>query len=313
MNKNIIIAIIAVLVLVGGTYYYLTTKNVVDESKPHEDATPHATETTNPNDGMAGMENGQMNMMGPGSKEAGTRVIIKNSSLKSGTQELSFQVYGTDGDSWGDKDLKIAHEKKMHFIVVSNNFSDYQHIHPSFSNETWKVNLDLKDKTGYHAYVDVDSNELGTEVLRFPLSVGSVINSSKISQNEKTVTKNSITTTITGIDTLVTGKVNTVTFALTSGVKSITPEKYLGAKGHVVALTNDPNIFIHGHPSEDADVKEVHFEFNFQKEGTYTLFAQFQVNGKVETYPFTVNVKSGGSTSSTTDESKPHEDATPHN
>lgn len=294
MNKNIIIAIIAILVLAGGgVYYYTNRTKIVDENKHHDHITPHATESASTNtnmDNVAGMDHNQINMSGSGSKEAGTRVIVKNSSLKSGLQELSFQLYGTDGDSWADKDLKETHTKKMHFIVVSNDFSNYQHLHPAFSGGVWKVSLNLKGKTGYQAYVDVDSNEVGAEVLRLPLSVGSVASTVRVSQNEKALTKNNINTTITGIDDLVIEKESTITFMLTSDGKSVIPENYLGAKGHVVALSSDPNVFIHGHPSDDADAKEVHFAFTFASEGTYTLFAQFQVNGKVETYPFTVKV-----------------------
>lgn len=307
MNKNIIIAIIAILVLGAGGAYYINSTKVVDESKPHVDAVPHTTvETKNTTSDMAGMDHSQMNMSGLGSKEAGTRVITKNNSLKSGTQELSFQLYGADGDSWSDKDLKEAHTKKMHFILVSNDFSDYQHVHPAFSGDVWKVSLNLKDKTGYQAYVDVNSNELGAEVLRIPLAVGSVVSNTKVSQNEKTLTKNNITTTVTGTDNLVVGRENTITFMLTNNGKSVTPENYLGAKGHVVALSSDPNVFIHGHPSEDADVKEVHFAFTFASVGTYTLFAQFQVNGKVETYPFTVKVAKGSGNTTVDPESLPH-------
>lgn len=303
MNKNIIIAIIAILVLGGGgAYYYTTTNNtktVVTASDGHTDHTD--AEEINQ---MANMDHSQMNMAGLGAKEAGTRVIIKNTTLKAGIQELSFQVYGTDGDSWGDKDLKIAHEKKMHFIVVSNDFSNYQHIHPTFSGDTWKVNVNLKDKTGYQAYIDVDSDEVGAEVLRIPLSVGSVTNTGKVSQNNTKIEKTGISVEISGVNNLMIGKSTEIVFAVKKNGQLTSPENYLGAKGHTVALSNDPSIFIHGHPDEHADTKEVHFAFTFQKEGTYTLFAQFQVDGKVETYPFTVKV---------VDESKPHTDTVPHN
>ena len=54
----------------------------------------------------------------------------------------------------------------------------------------------------------------------------------------------------------------------------------------------------------------LYFAFSFEKAGTYTHFAQFQVGGVVRTYPFTVTVT--GATGRT-DESKPHTDIVPHN
>ena len=76
-----------------------------------------------------------------------------------------------------------------------------------------------------------------------------------------------------------------------------------------MALGDDPNTFVHGHPDDHGD-NEVHFAFSFKNVGTYTLFAQFQVDGVVRTYPFTVTVT--GATGRT-DESKPHTDTVPHN
>ena len=91
--------------------------------------------------------------------------------------------------------------------------------------------------------------------------------------------------------------------------KIIETENYLGAKGHVIALNDDPNVYIHGHPDDHGD-SEIHFVFSFEKAGTYTLFAQFQVNGVVTTYPFTISVEN---TSGSTGESKAHTDTAPHN
>ncbi len=88
--------------------------------------------------------------------------------------------------------------------------------------------------------------------------------------------------------------------------KIIETENYLGAKGHVIALNDDPNVYIHGHPDDHTGNKEVHFAFNFKQKGNYTLFAQFKVGGKVETYPFTVSVNAGDGTNTVQDESKPH-------
>jgi hypothetical protein len=106
----------------------------------------------------------------------------------------------------------------------------------------------------------------------------------------------------------VVGAENKITFTVTQNNKVVAPENYLGAKGHVVALGDDPNTFIHGHPDDHGD-SEIHFAFAFDKTGTYTLFAQFKVSGVVRTYPFTISV--GNATSA--DESKPHTDIVPHN
>lgn len=305
MNKNIIIAILAVTVIGGGAYYLESSKTNKVASDGHTDHT-HDPILATVGGTMAMNHEGTSTMaMATGAKLAGTRVVIKNTSLKPGVQTLSFELYGGDGDAWSDKALKVAHEKKMHFIIVSNNFASYQHVHPEYKDKVWQVDLTLDSNTGYQAYVDVDSNEEGAEVLRFPIVVGTPTATSKVSQREMSLTKDGVLVTMkeTGF---IAGKETAVTFDVSQNGKAVIPENYLGAKGHVVALGDDPNTFIHGHPSDDSDVG-ADFAFDFAKAGTYTLFGQFKVGGVVRTYPFTINVTEGsGAGSPAVDESKPH-------
>lgn len=302
MNNKIMLTIITLFIIGGGIYYANSKEEAASDG--HTDHT---------HDGKivpAMSEDHVMNTtMTGGATLAGTRVILKNSAIKSGNQIISFDLYGKDGDKWSDKDLKVAHEKKMHFIMASSDFSDYQHLHPEFKDGLWQVAVVFKNNTAYQAYVDIDSSEDGTEILRLPINVGTTQSVSKVSQQNKSLTKDGIEVKLDIDSSLVVGKENAVVFTISKNGKNIIPQNYLGAKGHVVALGEDPDTFIHGHPDEHGD-DEIHFAFTFAKAGMYTLFAQFQVDDVVRTYPFTVTVS--GSTT-TIDESKPHTDAVPHN
>lgn len=303
MNKQLIIGILALTIVGGGAYYFGSSKTKV-ASDGHTDHTHDPIIATV--GGTTAMNHGgteSMAMMATGAKLAGTRIIVKNSTFKPGNQTLSFELYGSDSDAWSDKDLKVAHEKKMHFIIISNDFSNYQHVHPEFKDGLWQVNLNLTSTTGYQSYVDVESKEDGAEVLRFPIVVGTPTAGAKVSQNETALTKDGVSVKMIAQNGFVSGKENEVEFTVSKNGTTVTPENYLGAKGHVVALGDDPNTFIHGHPNEDGD-NDIHFTFSFSKAGTYTLFAQFQVGSVVRTYPFTILVKEGATTAQ--DESKPH-------
>lgn len=298
MNKKNIIALLAVLAI-GGGIYFTTSKNTPSPVTDGSAKTPHGEVTGSDTDHISIAE---------GATLAGTRIILKNSTFKPGNQTISFELYGKDGHAFGDAELKIAHEKKMHFILVSNDFSDYQHVHPEFKDKTWQTDVTLKNNSGYQAYVDIESDEDGEETLRFPIAVGTPTSISKVSQKETSLSKDGINVKMNAENGFVAGRENEVIFTITQNNKDIAPENYLGAKGHVVALGDDPNTFIHGHPDDHGD-KEIHFAFAFDKAGIYTLFAQFKVGGVVRTYPFTISV--GNATSA--DESKPHTDIVPHN
>ena len=63
-------------------------------------------------------------------------------------------------------------------------------------------------------------------------------------------------------------------------------DKYLGAKGHLVALREGDLAFLHVHPDE----RSLRFEATFPSAGRYRLFLQFQVDGRVHTAAFTHEV-----------------------
>lgn len=288
MKNKITIATIAIIVLIGIIVFATSNKSQQAASDGHTDHSHPAATTT----GNHSMQTG-----GPmfGAKLAGTRVVLKNASLKAGNQTLAFQLFGKDGHAFGPNDLSVMHEKKMHFIVVSDDFSEYLHLHPEFKNENWSVDLSLKDNTSYQAYVDIAPTEETPQILRVPLTVGSPQTKTKVTQNNSTLTVGKNTVSMKVEADLVSGHENNIVFTLTQNGKSITPEMYLGALGHVVALNHsNPDNFVHAHPvtHEGAD-SDIHFAINFPTTGIYTFFAQFQVDGKVETYPFSVTVKEG--------------------
>src|SRR5215211_5493788 len=78
-------------------------------------------------------------------------------------------------------------------------------------------------------------------------------------------------------------------FAVTKDGRSVRPEPYLGADGHLVALREGDLAFLHVHPTDAAD-DAIGFEATFPTTGAYRLFLQFKVRGEVQTVAFTVEV-----------------------
>ena len=67
-------------------------------------------------------------------------------------------------------------------------------------------------------------------------------------------------------------------------------EPYLGAWGHMLAVSNDLIDMIHTHPSIADGGPQVQFDIFFPREATYRIWVQFQRLGKVNTVVFTVPV-----------------------
>jgi hypothetical protein len=73
---------------------------------------------------------------------------------------------------------------------------------------------------------------------------------------------------------------------VTRGGAPVALQDYLGARGHLVALRRGDLAFLHVHPDEDS----LAFEATFPTAGSYRLFLQFKVGGRVHTAAFTQEV-----------------------
>lgn len=183
--------------------------------------------------------------------------------------------------------LEISHEKIMHLIIVSADLEDYYHLHPEEKgNGVYTLKFALPENS-YKAFVDIKPKNLAYQVSPIELQVGKGHsehegNSLKVDTNltktinEKTVELN---TTELGINKAVT---------LSFDTKETNPEPYLGALGHVVILDDMGEKFVHVHPTSE---EKTVFETKFDKPGIYKVWGEFKFDGKVNSYPFVIEVK----------------------
>jgi hypothetical protein len=234
-----------------------------------------------------------------GAKLAGTRIEIQNiNNLKPGEVTLSFKLYGLDAHEFGPNDLKITHEKLMHLMLVRDDMQYYQHLHPEFVQDKWTIKTQIPEQGNYEMYVDVSPKEEKATVLRVPLIIGGATKEKKFPIVTKDLT--AITDGITAsLDKLELEKKTAevkLKFRLTKNGQAITQiQPYLGAFGHVVALKHDqPDHFVHAHPLNETAPQNgiVDFEIELQEKGMYTIYAQFNINGQIKTFPITLEVKS---------------------
>lgn len=243
-------------------------------------------------------------------KLAGSRVDVKGKNdLKPGNIELSFKLYGEDGHNFGPADLKVEHEKKMHLLFVRDDMTGFQHLHPEYVNGSWTVKTMVPDQGKYQMYVDIAPIEEKASVLRVPLTIGGETQNAQVftqdfDERGGTYLVKNGEYTVTLDHRLVAKETQQWIFQVGREGQPVTNlQPYLGAYGHVVELRHgDPDDFFHVHPvteRQPADGK-VAFEGSFPVKGRYTLYAQFNINGAVKTFPINVDVTEEGQTTPVT-------------
>ena len=297
--KKITLSIIPILLIIVG-YVGYTNLTPQKNTQVEGQQMVHSTTPEVNNEAM------NMNSSTEGSTLASTRIVLDNKdSLKPGKVNFSFKLFGIDKHEFTDADLKVAHEKKMHFIFVRDDMTGYQHIHPQYTNGKWAVTTDIDDGGNYNLYVDIAPSEESPVVLRVPLQIGgTTVTKNFPTPNEKmNVTSGVYTGILTTNVSLKTNQEIKLSIAITKDGKAVTEiNQYLGAFGHLVILNHsNPNDFIHAHPLTETKPANgvVEFMAKFPVKGTYTLYGQFNVGGGIITLPITIAIKEDGAVEAT--------------
>jgi hypothetical protein len=196
---------------------------------------------------------------------------------------FSFRILGKDGRPVRRFDLE--HTKRMHLIVVRRDLSGFQHLHPHLSSDgTWTTPLRLPEAGTYRVFADFSVDGSPT-TLADDLQVDGAVHSRELPPPSKAAETDGFRVRLTDGAVRVDEEF-ALTFAVTRDGRPVSLQDYLGAKGHLVALRQGDLAFLHVHP----DANSLRFEATFPTAGSYRLFLQFKVAGKVHTAAFTLEV-----------------------
>lgn len=239
-----------------------------------------------------------MEMMTARAIPADTRIVFKHGdTFKTGDVEFAFKLYSQDGLPLGERELKTVHERRLHLLLVRDDLTEYQHLHPlQEADGFWTIKTPIPTQGTYQLYVDIAPYRETPTVLRVPIIVGgkTLRPIPPQASAHHSVEVNGYKAVLSANGPFRAGEMTDWTFSLMKEGKPVENiEPYLGAYGHVVNIKHDdPNGFFHAHPVRSTQPSSGHIVFVglFPTKGFYTLFAQFSINNSVETFPITVHV-----------------------
>ncbi|MFD4369242.1 hypothetical protein [Rhodococcus sp. NPDC058521] len=213
---------------------------------------------------------------------------------------LQFRVLDSDGNPVTE--YTEQHEKLLHLIVVRDDTSGYQHLHPTMSDDgTWTVTTSFTDPGQYGLYADFVPAGGENAVATADVTVHGQGAPKPLPPVSNTATVDGYTVTLDG--TIAAGSPSTVTMSVTRGGAPVTDlQPYLGAYGHLVAIDGDNLDYLHvhptGHPGDGVTTAGpgIQFELTAPEPGDYRLFLDFQHGDNVRTAEFSVTAQPGGST-----------------
>jgi hypothetical protein len=257
---------------------------------------------TAPHDGMSGMDDAATNHSGmvkeADPKQAGevqAQFMLSNEK-PAPNQDITIMIDIQQKNGNPIEKFDVEHEKQMHLIVVSQDLSFFNHIHPNYKGKgQFTVTTQFPTAGRYEVIADFAPN-----------GIGAMNKSQWFTVQGKSPTPKPIVPEAT-LPKVVDGKTVTLSFDhlmakmelnLNFNIKDAETKKpvtdlqpYLGAVGHVVILSEDGGNYLHVHPTEGKAVgPDAKFMAAFPHSGVFKIWGQFQEKGKVFTVPFVVKV-----------------------
>jgi len=256
-----------------------TTPNVsttFNESMPH----------THANMGMTGSEVGGLSI-----NMAGYTLVPKQTAYAQGEQTFSFVITGPDAKPMTT--FADVNDRPLHFVVARRDLSGYQHLHPVMAPDgTWTVKLNLAAPGMYRAVADFTAigaaGAMTAVTLGTDLTVAGAYQPVALPAATRTVDVDGYTVSYEGIPQI--GATAPLLFRVYQNGSPVTVQPYLGSFGHLVFLRQLDLAYLHTHPETALAGGAVKFWATAPSTGTYRMFFDFQVDGKVHSAPFTLTI-----------------------
>ncbi|MEU7848970.1 copper resistance protein CopC [Micromonospora parva] len=207
--------------------------------------------------------------------------------------DYRFRIVGTDRQP--ATRFAVVHDKPLHLIVVGRDLSGYQHLHPTMAPDgTWSVPLTLARPGGYRVYADFSvTTANGSQqplVLGVDHTVPGAHTPAVLPPAQAQAAAGPYAVSMTGTPTVgVTAPIHfQINRADTAAPAQL--ERYLGAYGHLVVVREGDLGYVHVHPEQELVDGTVKFWLTTPSSGRYRAFFDFQVDGKVHTAEYTIDV-----------------------
>lgn len=194
--------------------------------------------------------------------------------------------------------LDVEHTKKIHLIVVSDDLSWFDHIHPELNADgSYSVKEKFPTAGKYTLFADYKPSGANHTVDNLHVTVAGTVPAAKVYGVDKLSGSAgdgfSVSLTPEGgkFLTNMAMHINGVMMLNGKEVNVNTLEDYLGAKAHMVMVSLSDKKYLHVHPSVEGGKFDLHTTFD--KPGVYRGWIQFQSKGKVYTSDFVMNVAEG--------------------
>jgi len=202
---------------------------------------------------------------------------------------LRFDVH----DPWKDNlvtKFTPVHEKLFHLFIVSEDLQVFVHDHPVWDSSSFNYDYVFPKPGMYRILGDFYPEAASPQLLAKTVYVGgNSMPPAPIGRDYSTKSAENLTVEMVSFPEQPVAGANTQMHFKLSPADGI--EKYIGAWGHMLAVSDDLIDMVHTHPFVSEGGPDLRFDLTFARSRTYRVWVQFQRKGVVNTAHFDIPVK----------------------
>ncbi len=265
----------------------VNSPGAVDENQPHTHGSNGGAAAQVAGASAVGAAVGGLSL-----SSGGLTLVPERTDFTAGrAQRLSFRIAGPGGAAVTS--YAVVHDKMLHLIVVRRDLTGFQHLHPTMAADgTWGIDLTLAEPGSYRMIADFTAVVGGTQIattLGGDLTVAGDYAPRALPAPGRTAAAGGFTVRYEG-ETSTRATMPVLVGVTGAGGQPATLEPYLGAYGHLVVMRQGDLAYVHVHPEAQAADGQVKFWVAMPSPGSYRMFFDFQVAGKVHTAEWTAVV-----------------------
>jgi uncharacterized membrane protein len=202
-------------------------------------------------------------------------------------------------------DLLIVHEYLLHLIIVNEDLSLFDHVHPERQPDgSFTIDYHFPRPDNYLLFADITPTGERSQVFRLPLSTrpGPHIHVTYVTEMCQPGLAREVgpyhVQLILQPRRLVAQRHAHLAFRVSRDGKPVTDlAPYIGAMGHCVVISEDGRTYLHSHPEQlfavspaDRGGPDVAFHTEFPRAGRYKVWGQFKHGEEIVVADFVVEV-----------------------
>lgn len=193
----------------------------------------------------------------------------------------------------GPASLNIVHEKPIHAFLISQDWQEFDHLHPvpvQGRPDLFQAQLNLTRPVPYRLFTQFQTPQENDQTASAAIGLGQALPTSRVDDSHWVKRSGAYDFQVRDLPTRNQPERHFVVDVFKQGQPVTTLQPLLGAAGHAMIVNDNTDTLIHTHPMNDTLSSPLRFHTTITQPGFYKLWVQTQLDNQIHTVNWTFQI-----------------------